>query len=950
MSEFKVHHHVSELMNLLGVRSSDSIGEEVYTEMLLKNTTPYITTQVSSHHAKRKIGESTPTPIEFFAKYDELKAKNVRDLDPMVSLLSKLSEDQQTKDFLAKNATDKMEAAGTTTLSSHDKILAQLPEPGTKMTAQELSEIKDRLLKEAKSMPAANAPDIVRKMLREKQLKHNVNIPVQPDWLFQRPTLTMDFMVGVDGPTDQNILALGTLPVTLQEHAVLEDLMYCMQGIEGKYILARALTERYAPKEFMIDQSLDPSLHELVCRILPLCSSYSTVVRFIEEKSAFEYGLVNHALCAAMRSLIKDYMVLVAQLEHQYRGGHLSLQKMWFYLQPTMRTLDILASIANSINRGECMGGAVLSLLHEKTSTLIGDAKSQELCLFLTQSACVPYFEILEKWIYKGIIRDPYSEFLVEENEKIQKEKLLEEYNDAYPLSLSQLHYTICRERIPVFLEQVADKILNTGKYLNVVRLCGRDVNCPHAADMVYTLKERRYYEQIERAYDFASKLLLELLMKEKELLARIRSIKHYFLLDKGDFIVQFMDMTEEEMKQNIDDILDSVVRCAMPLRFPSLSTHIMPTRLETLLELALRTSTANVDPFKDDLKVDLLPYDLITQLFRILTIETKQEKDYRVDPTDLHLSGLESFSFDYVVKWPVSLVVNRKALTRYQMLFRHLFYCKHVERQLCSIWVSNKRAKMYSMHKSRWYSASFALRQRMLNFVQNFEYYMMFEVIEPNWHLFQHNMDTVSNVDDVLVFHTDFLNSCLKDCMLTNPDLLKIVHKLMMVCVTFTNFVQRLSQSTTVEAEVSRLTKESSLQALGTHSSAIKDDQKKKAAATKVVSEHVDQLVSSENFERTIANFDTNFSRLLLDLLDKILDMSSKNYDHKLSNIIYRLDFNGFYTERLEAVTAQRQSAGAVGLPALDFSSLALSALQSDPSRRLPSALRASTSSTGSQ
>ena len=24
------------------------------------------------------------------------------------------------------------------------------------------------------------------------------------------------------------------------------------------------------------------------------------------------------------------------------------------------------------------------------------------------------------------------------------------------------------------------------------------------------------------------------------------------------------------------------------------------------------------------------------------------------------------------------------QALTRYQMLFRHLFYCKHVERQLC--------------------------------------------------------------------------------------------------------------------------------------------------------------------------------------------------------------------------------------------------------------------------
>ena len=31
-----------------------------------------------------------------------------------------------------------------------------------------------------------------------------------------------------------------------------------------------------------------------------------------------------------------------------------------------------------------------------------------------------------------------------------------------------------------------------------------------------------------------------------------------------------------------------------------------------------------------------------------------------------------------------------------------------------------------------------------MLNFVQNFQYYMMFEVIEPNWQLFESNMDAV--------------------------------------------------------------------------------------------------------------------------------------------------------------------------------------------------------------
>lgn len=70
----------------------------------------------------------------------------------------------------------------------------------------------------------------------------------------------------------------------------------------------------------------------------------------------------------------------------------------------------------------------------------------------------------------------------------------------------------------------------------------------------------------------------------ETTCVAFTRSIKHYFLMDKGDFFVHFMDLTEEELKKPVDDIV--------------------PPRLEALLELALRMSTANTDPFKDDLKV----------------------------------------------------------------------------------------------------------------------------------------------------------------------------------------------------------------------------------------------------------------------------------------------------------------------------------------------------------
>lgn len=148
-----------------------------------------------------------------------------------------------------------------------------------------------------------------------------------------------------------------------------------------------------------------------------------------------------------------------------------------------------------------------------------------------------------------GIIKDPYSEFLVAEHESVQKERVTEDFNDQY----WDQHYTIERARIPQFLERVAEKILRTGKYLNVIRQCGLAINCPHAQEIVYCLKERDYVDHIERAYEYASRTLLDLLMTERKLLYRLRSIKHYFLLDQGDFFVGFMDLAENELRKSTD-------------------------------------------------------------------------------------------------------------------------------------------------------------------------------------------------------------------------------------------------------------------------------------------------------------------------------------------------------------------------------------------------------------
>ncbi|XP_015312384.2 gamma-tubulin complex component 2 isoform X1 [Macaca fascicularis] len=885
MSEFRIHHDVNELLSLLRVHGGD--GAEVYIDLLQKNRTPYVTTTVSAHSAKVKIAEFSRTPEDFLKKYDELKSKNARNLDPLVYLLSKLTEDKETLLYLQQNAKERAELAAAAAGSSTTSV--NVPAAASKISMQELEELRKQLGSVATGSTLQQSLELKRKMLRDKQNKKNSgqHLPVFPAWVYERPALIGDFLIGAGISTD-TALPIGTLPLASQESAVVEDLLYVLVGVDGRYVTAQPLAGRQS-RTFLVDPNLDLSIRELVNRILPVAASYSTVTRFIEEKSSFEYGQVNHALAAAMRTLVKEHLILVSQLEQLHRQGLLSLQKLWFYIQPAMRTMDILASLATSVDKGECLGGSTLSLLHDRSFSYTGDSQAQELCLYLTKAASAPYFEVLEKWIYRGIIHDPYSEFMVEEHE-LRKERIQEDYNDKY----WDQRYTIVQQQIPSFLQKVADKILSTGKYLNVVRECGHDVTCPVAKEIIYTLKERAYVEQIEKAFNYASKVLLDFLMEEKELVAHLRSIKRYFLMDQGDFFVHFMDLAEEELRKPVEDIT--------------------PPRLEALLELALRMSTANTDPYKDDLKIDLMPHDLITQLLRVLAIETKQEKAMaHADPTELTLSGLEAFSFDYIVKWPLSLIINRKALTRYQMLFRHMFYCKHVERQLCSVWISNKTAKQHSLPSAQWFAGAFTLRQRMLNFVQNIQYYMMFEVMEPTWHILEKNLKSASNIDDVLGHHTGFLDTCLKDCMLTNPELLKVFSKLMSVCVMFTNCMQKFTQNMKLDSELGgQMLEQGTVPGLPTGA----EERARKELTRKHLAEHADAAQLVSGFEATINKFDKNFSAHLLDLLARLSIYSTSDCEHGMASVISRLDFNGFYTERLERLSAERSQKAAPQVP----------------------------------
>jgi hypothetical protein len=378
---------------------------------------------------------------------------------------------------------------------------------------------------------------------------------------------------------------------------------------------------------------------------------------------------------------------------------------------------------------------------------------------YLMRCAVVPYLEMLEHWVYHGMIADPYQEFMVKVDQDTTKRTLRDDFNARYwdvrytirtgppapllpqhkqkhafannkhpqfppssassssrmgvaqdsdggenldPNSVSSAARPLDKNaatrafvsgamdnndnnnnnsnpHVPFFLRRVSDAVLTTGKYLNVIRECGRWVSPPFADRITYHQEDYAYDRIVSQAHAWASKVLLEHLLGEQKLVARLRAIKHYFLLDQGDFFVHFMDVAQDELIKPANEI--SVVR------------------LQGLLDMCVRVRDTAVDPYQEDLTCELSPYTLIQHVDAIHRFASAAgspaaagasgqgsggtSMPSAAGPASAQHSssarplGVDTFTLDFRVRWPLSLVLSRQALTKYQLIFRHLFFCK---------------------------------------------------------------------------------------------------------------------------------------------------------------------------------------------------------------------------------------------------------------------------------
>ncbi|KAJ7184367.1 Spc98 family-domain-containing protein [Mycena filopes] len=651
------------------------------------------------------------------------------------------------------------------------------------------------------------------------------------------------------------------------------DMLYILMGIEGTHITFHPdySAEDDDPLQgirFVVSPSLDSSLRDLVERILPLGTYYTCHPLFVELRSHLDYGLVNHALCAA------DYQTLLSQLEHAFSSSaQFSLQKMWFYIHPTIHTLSLIyqliielgsaddpaaeldssssatTSDAEEDARNEALGlggaklkavlseidkngldvaggsgiavkgGEVLTIIYERMQNMSGDPTANALYSTLLRAAGTPYVAMLRVWIMTGRLVDPYEELLVKESKFINRGILEMDYTDEYwerrytlrdgstlaaPSKRRQAGVPAPRSMagrlpggacVPPLLEGWKHKILLAGKYLNVIRECGIEIrrDSSYSVDEVLTMDDEKFYVFLEDAYTHANRTLLQLLLRDQQLIPRLSSLKRYFFLSQSSFLTHMLDLSHAELRKSAKSA--SIVK------------------LQSLLDLALNTDSQGEDMlFREDVKVTMATSGLYEWLLNVVNVsgviggeegepEAQQEEQKKEKDDKKPMLAIDALALDYTVKFPLSLVISRKTILRYQLLFRFLLHLKHVEQSLSAMWIEQKTAPWRTPMPNhpeleRWRLRVFLLRARMLSFVQQILAFATFEVLEPHWRALEGKLAKVTTVDQLLRDHVDFLDTCLKECMLTSSKLLRAYSRLIVTCSTFALYTASFTKS----------------------------------------------------------------------------------------------------------------------------------------------------------
>lgn len=367
---------------------------------------------------------------------------------------------------------------------------------------------------------------------------------------------------------------------------------------------------------------------------------------------------------------------------------------------------------------------------------------------------------MLRGWIYDGELSDPHLEFFVLE----QSDEPDTDANKSGASSVWESKYKMVESLIPsIITASFAKKVFLIGKSLNFIRHGCYDSEWieQHSKS---TSKELRYgdTEKLETSIDEAYKTtmahLIDLMNNRFKLQDHLSALKRYLLLGQGDFIGLLM----ESLASNLDRPANSQYR------------HTLTAQLEH----ARLNSNAQWD-----------------------SPEVLQRLDARMLELSHGEIGWDVFTLEYKIEAPLDVIVTPYGSKQYLKVFNFLWRVKRVEYALGSTWrrcMTGARGVLGSVAKTvgpDWKIARCALTE-MIHFVNQLQYYILFEVIEASWDQLHDAINTPGcTLDDIIEAHAKYLRSITRKGLLgsSSMDFAAQLHELLKVMLAYKEAVDGL-------------------------------------------------------------------------------------------------------------------------------------------------------------
>lgn len=375
---------------------------------------------------------------------------------------------------------------------------------------------------------------------------------------------------------------------------------------------------------------------------------------------------------------------------------------------------------------------------------------------------------------------------------------------------------------------RLVQQTLETGRYWNAVGKC-------QTIPTVETIKAS-LTAFVESQHEQASKALKALLLPD--LKPTLQLIQDYFLMYNADMYLSFLEKASPELDKDIELI----------------SRH-------------------RIQHFFNDSRIQCF--------FRF---EGSNHAVKNVQGIDAFAIRLTNLSF------PSVILLTKQVMANYTSIFRHLFKVTYTKQKLLAVWKDHQLTKDLSFTSCL--RSTFALRHRMLHFIDNLHYFLRSEVVEAQWAKFLRAMSNEANsVDDILQIQQLFFDTVLDTCMLNDRKAKSTLTKLINTCVSFTAQIDNFHDATQLTMHDPSRRRVTAFDDASPSAKLCRERlekaQERRERRRDIQTSRIQQEASSESYQNMVTRFSEVYDRRLNDFVSTL---SSQHV-----SLQTRLNFNRF-------------------------------------------------------